>query len=82
MKGPIRVSEIVSSLQRLGGQAPVAQIQTEVIRERGGKPENYATERTCRQTIQKLIEDHCPQSANFHKEPFFDRVAAGEYRLH
>jgi 5-methylcytosine-specific restriction enzyme A len=79
--GPIRVTEITAALQALGGTAPVADLQNEVIRRRGGRPANYASDRTCKQTIQKLIEDHCPESANYSKEPLFERIAAGVYRL-
>lgn len=81
INGPIRIAEVVTALRALGGTAEVARIQEEVIRNRGGKPDNYASVRTCSQTIQKLIEDHCPQSENYAKEPLFERIARGVYRL-
>lgn len=79
----VSVADIVAALQALGGQALVAEIKDDVQRRIGGVPSNYASDYTFRNTIQKLIEDHCPQSANHRpsRPALFDRIGHGFYRL-
>lgn len=79
----VSVDDIVLALRTLGSEARVAEIKNEVQRQYGGVPSNYASEYTFRNTIQKLIEDHSPQSANYrpHRQRLFERIAFGVYRL-
>lgn len=81
--GPIELQEIITALTRLGGQAQAKQIKDKVTELRGGMPAHYGRSHSYRETIQKKIEDHCPESANWKpsNEPFFERVSRGVYRL-
>ena len=79
--GPTRVDEIIEALRELGGRAHVAAIKDRVAQNRGGRPPQYKSDHTYRNTIQKLIEDHCPESDNFCKTAYFERTEHGRYRL-
>lgn len=81
--GPIELQEIVSALTLLGGQAQAKHIKDKVTELRGGMPAHYGRPHSYRETIQKKIEDHCPQSANWNQtnEDIFTRVSRGIYRL-
>ncbi len=49
----------------------------------GSIPENYQDEKSFRQTIQRKMEDYCPQAKGFDatkKEPKFIRIDHGLYR--
>jgi predicted HNH restriction endonuclease len=81
--GPIELEEIITALRLLGGQAQAKYIKDKVTELRGGMPEHYGRSHSYRETIQKKIEDHCPQSENWKEsnEPYFERVKRGVYRL-
>ena len=79
--GPTRVEEIIDALRELGGEAEVSKIKDRVRDNRHGRPSQYRNDHTYRNTIQKIVEDHCPESDNYCKSPFFERVAHGRYRL-
>ena len=81
--GSIQLSEIVDALRLLGGTAQAKHIKDKVTEIRGGMPAHYGRSHSYRETIQKQIEDHCPQSANWKpsNEPHFERVSRGVYRL-
>jgi 5-methylcytosine-specific restriction enzyme A len=81
--GPIELQEIVDALTQLGGQAQAKRIKDRVTEMRGGMPAHYGRSHSYRETIQKKIEDHCPESANWSpsNEPVFQRVSRGIYRL-
>jgi 5-methylcytosine-specific restriction protein A len=78
---PTRVDEIVTALRELGGTAWVGAIKDQVTANRGGRPPQYRSDKSYRETIQRLIEDHCPESDNFRRAPLFERVSRGRYRL-
>ena len=81
----VTVDDIEASLVMLGGEAPVHRLQTHVLAERcGGEvPSNYKSERTYRQTVQRIIENYCPQAVGSHRRrgAKFLRTAPGVYRL-
>ena len=81
--GPIELGEIITALRLLGGQAQAKYIKNKVTELRGGMPAHYGRSHSYRETIQKKIEDHCPQSDNWKpsNEPHFERVSRGVYRL-
>lgn len=81
--GPITLKEIITALHLLGGQAQAKDIKDKVTELRGGMPSHYGRSHSYRETIQKKIEDHCPQSANWKpsNQPFFEKVSRGVYRL-
>ena len=81
--GPIELEEIITALRLLGGQAQAKYIKDKVTELRGGMPTHYRGSHSYRETIQKKIEDHCPQSENWKpsNEPYFERVSRGVYRL-
>jgi hypothetical protein len=67
MRYTVNISDIEDALISLGGEAKTWDIQDEVLRVHcsGGVPENYKDKRTFRQTIQRKIEEHCPEAAGF-----------------
>ncbi len=81
--GPIELDEIIMALRLLGGQAQAKYIKDKVTELRGGMPAHYGRSHSYRETIQKKIEDHCPQSENWKlsNEPYFERISRGVYRL-
>jgi hypothetical protein len=81
--GPITLSEVVDALRFLGGEAQAKHIKDQVTTFRGGMPEHYAKPHSYRETIQRKIEDHCPQSTNYkrQKPAYFERTSRGVYKL-
>lgn len=81
--GPIELQEIVAALTLLGGQAQAKHIKDKVTEIRGGMPAHYGRSHSYRETIQKKIEDHCPESSNWNpsNEQVFQRVSRGVYKL-
>jgi hypothetical protein len=78
---PIYVEEIIIALQQLGGEAQAKAIKDQVTKNRGGIPAHYKRSHSYRETIQKIIEDHCPQSANYRYEAIFQKTKYGRYKL-
>jgi predicted HNH restriction endonuclease len=86
MRYTVNIEDIEESLNSLGGEAKAKAIQSEVLKKYcvGEIPENYKNERSFRQTIQRKIEDYCPQAEGFdtNDKPIkFIRVGHGIYRL-
>ena len=81
--GPIQLEEIIHALELLGGEAEAKHIKDKVTELRGGMPSHYGGSHSYRETIQKKIEDHCPQSANYKEanEAYFEKVRRGVYKL-
>ena len=84
VSGPIQIHEIVEALRLLGGTAQAKHIKDKVTELRGGMPSHYGRSHSYRETIQKQIEDHCPQSANWRSTntALFERIDRGVYRLY
>jgi 5-methylcytosine-specific restriction enzyme A len=85
MQYTVNVFDIEEALISLGGEAKTQDIQDQVLRVycSGVVPENYKDKRTFRQTIQRKLEDHCPQAAGFDltkNAPKFIRIDHGLYR--
>ncbi len=82
-EGPIQLEEIIYALELLGGEAQAKDIKDKVTELRGGMPSHYSKSHSYRETIQKKIEDHCPQSANYKRsnKAYFQKVRRGVYRL-
>lgn len=79
--GPVTIEEILFALRELGGEAQAVDIKKQVTKNRGGVPNRYSSARSFEETIQRMIEDHCPESANYSKTPYFKRVGRGRYKL-
>lgn len=82
----VNVTDIEAALLRLDGEAEAKQIQDEILAFhcQGVVPPNYRHERSFRQTIQRKIEDYCPQAEGFDevmREAKFLRVGHGLYRM-
>ncbi|MPM73731.1 hypothetical protein SDC9_120713 [bioreactor metagenome] len=85
MKYRVNIEDIEQALLDLGGQAKAKAIQDRVLADHCEDliPENYQHEKSFRQTIQRKIEDYCPQAEGFDptkREPKFIRVGHGLYR--
>jgi len=80
------VEDIEAVLVELGGQARAIEIQNAVLHQfcGGSIPEQYQNERSFRMTIQRIIENYCPEAAGFDPSRYtakFKRVDHGIYRL-
>jgi len=81
MSGSIDVTEIIRALRELGGKARAKDIKDKVTANRGGIPSIYKTNTTFRETIQRKIEDHCPQSKDYKGPTYFIRIDRGIYEI-
>lgn len=82
----VNVADIEEALSSLGGEAKASKIQNAVLRIfcNGIVPNQYSSERSFRMTIQRIIENYCPQARGFKKERHdekFLRIRHGVYRL-
>jgi predicted HNH restriction endonuclease len=82
----VNIIDIEQALLALEGKAQARDIQDWVMQNRcaGLVPENYQHERSFRQTIQRKIEDYCPDAEGFDvlkREPKFRRIERGVYRF-
>jgi len=85
MKYTVNIKDIEKALLDLGGEAKAKAIQDLVLKVHCGEsiPENYQHEKSFRQTIQRKMEDYCPQAEGFDatkREPKFIRVGHGLYK--
>jgi 5-methylcytosine-specific restriction protein A len=85
-KYTVNVADIEAALVSLGGDAKAKDIQDRVLKMfcDGVVPENYQDEKSFRQTIQRKVEDYCPQAAGYDsskKAGKFLRVGHGRYRM-
>jgi 5-methylcytosine-specific restriction protein A len=81
----VNIEDIENALIAMGGEAKAKAIQDEVLRTHcaGAIPENYQHEKSFRQTIQRKMEDYCPQAEGFDatkRVPKFIRIDHGLYR--
>ncbi len=79
------VEDIEAVLIELGGQARSIEIQNAILQQfcDGKTPEQYQDERSFRMTIQRIIENYCPEAAGFNSSRYtakFKRVDYGIYR--
>jgi 5-methylcytosine-specific restriction protein A len=86
MRYTVNVVDIESALESLHGTARANMIHSRVLERfcNSEIPDNYLNERSFRQTIQRKIENHCPQAAGFEgaqREAVFIRVGRGVYSL-
>ncbi|CAG4885231.1 HNH endonuclease [Georgfuchsia toluolica] len=82
----INVVDIEKALLSLDGEAKAKDIQDYILVTHcsGVIPDNYQNERSFRQTIQRKIEDYCPQAEGYDpskKEGKFLRIGYGIYRI-
>ncbi len=82
----VNVADIEKALSSIGGEAKASDIQNAVLRIfcQGIVPSQYYNERSFRMTIQRIIENYCPQAQGFKRERHdekFLRIRRGVYRL-
>lgn len=81
----VNIKDIEESLVDLGGEARAKEIQDKILVTHcfGNIPDNYRHEKSFRQTIQRKMEDYCPQAEGFDetkREAKFIRIGHGLYR--
>jgi 5-methylcytosine-specific restriction enzyme A len=86
MRYTVNISDIETVLLDLGGEAKAKEIQDKVLEIYclGKVPDNYSHEKSFRQTIQRKIEDYCPQAEGYDpskKEGKFLRIGYGMYKI-
>lgn len=82
----VNIADIEHALLGLGGEAKAKEIQDKILAAHcsGVIPDNYQHEKSFRQTIQRKIEDYCPQAEGYDplkKEGKFLRIGHGIYRI-
>jgi hypothetical protein len=80
---PKNVRLISSAFSKLGGETDLTQLYAEI---RALDPEwvgRFRSDATFQATVRKIIEDHCPQSANYspNRPRLFARTGRGKYRV-
>lgn len=85
MKYIVNIQNIEQALLALGGEAQAKEIQNHILNTycKGLIPSNYQHEKSFRQTIQRKMEDYCPQAEGFDatkREPKFIRIGHGRYK--
>ena len=86
MEYKVNINDIKASFIALGGQAAVKEIQTYILDKYCDDqvPSNYASFDTFRATIQRRIENYCPEALDFDpntQKALLNRVGHGIYRL-
>jgi len=86
MEYVVNIEDIEVALRELGGENKAKDIQNRILTKYCNEeiPSNYAHEKSFRQTIQRKMEDYCPQAEGFennNKPVKFLRVGHGIYRL-
>lgn len=81
--GSICLKEIIDAFTEFGSETEVFNIKQRVIKRRGGIPVHYKSERSCKETIQRIIENYCPESDNYSSDrlAYFNRTGHGKYKL-
>jgi hypothetical protein len=83
IRGSVTVGEVVEVLKYLGGEADSSEIKNVIVSRRGDTlPTGYENWNSYRNTIDQLIQYHCPQCKKFlRKDILFEQVARGRYKL-
>jgi 5-methylcytosine-specific restriction enzyme A len=82
----VNIQDIEVALETLGGEARAKDIQDQILLANcdNNVPKNYKSERSFRQTIQRKIEDYCPDAEGFDstkRDEKFLRISHGVYRF-
>ena len=85
MEYVVNTDDIREVLGEMGGKASVAEIRRKLLEifTGGEVPSNYSSFITFRATVQRKIENHCPEADDYDgsKSAYFRRVGYGEYEL-
>ena len=77
----VSLEDVINALTELGGEAQSTQIKDRVTQDFGGVPDNYKNRTSFRETIQVIIQKHCPQEKKYNKNPVFQKTGYGKFRL-
>lgn len=77
----VSLEDVITALTELGGEAQSWQIKDRVTQDFGGVPDNYKNATSFRETIQVIIQEHCPQEKKYRKRPAFQKMGYGRFRL-
>lgn len=81
MRKSVSLADVIAALTELGGEAQSWQIKDRITRDFGGVPDNYKNRTSFRETIQVILQEHCPQEKKYNKKPVFEKVSYGRFRL-
>ncbi len=81
MRKSVSLEDVVTALNELGGEAQSWQIKDRITQDFGGVPDNYKNATSFRETIQVIIQEHCPQEKKYTKKPVFQKMGYGRFRL-
>lgn len=79
----VSLNDVINALNDLGGEAQSWKIKDRVTHNLGGIPDNYKNRTSFRETIQVIIQEHCPQEKKYNKskKPAFQKMGYGRFRL-
>ncbi|MGD0597555.1 MAG: DUF3883 domain-containing protein [Sedimentisphaerales bacterium] len=81
---PVKINEVIEAFKALGGTAKSKQIQDYIISSRGNiLPKTYQLGgwRSYRNTIQQVIQVHCPGHIKYRNEQHFEELSKGLFKL-
>lgn len=81
MRKSVSLEDVIAALRDLGGEAQSTEIKDRVEKNFGGVPDNYRNVTSFRETIQVIIQKHCPEEKKYEKKPVFKKIATGRFRL-
>lgn len=86
MSYQVNINDIERAIEALGGEAKAKRIQDYILKHHcdGRVPGRYQHEKSFRQTIQRKIEDYCPEAEGFDfkgNKAKFHRIGHGIYRI-
>lgn len=77
----LKVDEIVSALEELGGEADWLDVENRITAKRGGSYAPYHDEHNYAKTMNQLYQQHCQGYAKFIGPPMFEKVRARPLRI-
>jgi hypothetical protein len=77
----LKVDEIVSALEELGGEADWLDVENRITAKRGGSYAPYLDKYNFIQTMNQLYQQHCQGYAKFIGPPLFEKAGKRPLRI-
>ena len=79
--GQVNLKEVIQAFVSLGSPARIRHVKDQILANRGGRWEPYASESSFRNTIQKMVQSRTPGRTGAKKPYYFQLVDWGIYQL-
>lgn len=78
----VTLEMVIEALNQLGGEAQSVEIKNRLLENLGGVPENYKDKTSFYETIQVIIQTHCPVEKKYkYFRNVFTKVGRGRFIL-